>query len=211
MTRKSAQRRREKRITPEEAIRAIYIDFEGFADESPAILGILCRYTFRQVVLDPRLERAASAKDLEMTSLNAVVEELLTKCRAEDRPLVPYTQYEKLVIRQHADVDVSPVYRDARKIARRWINAFHPDADLGERSLLNHLDFIGFERPTHLGSGVQTGRLRDVIAGLEARGSHQRLTAVQKGKWTKILNHNRIDCCGMRDLVLRAASELRDQ
>lgn len=208
MTAEQAQRRQERSITPEEAIRAVYIDFEGFQDKRPSILGILQQYDFRQVVLDPRLKPAATAKGLKTSSLKVEVKRLLKECQAEDQPLVAYTQYEKCMIQEYAGIDISPSYRDAHKIAKRWLNRLYRNSDIGEHNLGNHLRFIRFQRPQHLGSGVQTGRLQSVIDGLEARGSYERLTPVQKAKWTKILNHNRIDCCGTRDLVLRASSEL---
>ena len=49
-------------ITPEEAEKAIYIDFEGFIRSPPMLLGILIEDNFEQVVLLQSLTKAAIAK-----------------------------------------------------------------------------------------------------------------------------------------------------
>ena len=49
-------------ISSTEAGRAIYIDFEGFQDKSPSLIGVLIEDKFEQIVLDPGLVSAASAK-----------------------------------------------------------------------------------------------------------------------------------------------------
>jgi hypothetical protein len=105
-------------------------------------------------------------------------------------------------------VEVGSKYRDARMIGRRWINSLHPGT-VSEWGLADLLSFIGYDVPTHLGKGNAAKRIRDVSNGLAAKhGDYSRLTPVQKAKWTKLLEYNRIDCLGMRDLVLRAASEI---
>jgi hypothetical protein len=43
---------------------------------------------------------------------------------------------------------------------------------------------------------------------LGKRGAYRALTPVVKAKWTKLLEHNEIDCRGMRALVLLATKEL---
>jgi hypothetical protein len=37
------------------------------------------------------------------------------------------------------------------------------------------------------------------------RGRYERLTPTAKGKWTKLLAHNKIDCDGLRALMLLTA------
>lgn len=199
--------RKERAITREEARRAIYVDFEGFADQPPSLLGRACESEIRQIVLDPRLRAVAAGKGLRVASLKPVVEELLEECRRDDRVIVGFTQREKQAIAEHAGLDVSPYYRDAHKVARRWVNRVHPETEISF-DLASFLDFIGYERPRHLGNGNATARLRAVLNGLEARGSFEALTPVQKGKWTKLLDYNQFDCCGTRELTLRAAAEL---
>lgn len=194
----------ERSIQPEEAIRALYIDFEGFQDQSPALIGVLRRYQFRQVVLDPDLAHPADERDLEVEPLAVAVDKLVRRCEEEDRCLVAFSQHEKRRILEYAGIDVSTWYRDARLIAKRWLNRRYPNHGI-QYKLKEFLRFVEFERKEYLGDDVAATWLRDVRAALRRHGSYSRLTATQKAKWTKLLEHNRIDCCGMRDLVLWAS------
>ncbi|MFO7893703.1 MAG: hypothetical protein R6U63_08215 [Longimicrobiales bacterium] len=111
-----------KQITPREAFRAMYIDFEGFKKGSPSLIGIACEYEFEQVVLSERLYPAAEAKGLKGASLERMGQELLGRSDDEDRLIVGYSQLERKLLRKYGQVDVQHRYRDARMIGRRWIN-----------------------------------------------------------------------------------------
>jgi hypothetical protein len=198
----------EKAISPREAVEAIYIDFEGFKDQAPSLIGILCEYDFEQIVLDPDLEEAARAKGIDVRPLSKVIHELVKRCQDEDRRVVAYSQAEKNEVLRQTGIELEPHYRDARMIGKRWANKLHPKANL-DATLKSLAEFVGWSLPPHLGTGNVTSRLRAVHQGLEARGSFEELTAVQKGKWTKLLGYNRYDCTSMRDLTVRAAAELR--
>ena len=67
----------------DEASSAIYIDFEGFTDQAPALIGILKDNVFTQVVLDDRLKSAAEAKDLRVDTGSNVLSELLSQAEKE--------------------------------------------------------------------------------------------------------------------------------
>lgn len=197
----------EKYISMEAAERAIYIDFEGFTDQSPALLGILIDDQFEQVVLDPRLQQAAVAKHLRVVSLDDIIKELMNRANEEKRYVVAYTQHEKNVVRRFADIDLTGPYRDARMIAMRWRRRPFETGNT-DRTLKNYLKAIGFVRGTYLGDRLSTTRLGEVIKMLDERKSYDDLTAVKKAKWTKLLSHNRIDCQGMKALVLHALRAL---
>lgn len=191
-----------------EAFRAIYIDFEGLKEEPPSLIGIATEYHFRQVVLSPTLKGAADAKGLRFGAIDAVAGELVQQSEDEDRRIVGYSQFERQGLEEHGLVELGTRYRDARMIGRRWINRLHPGA-VSEWRLVDLLRFIGYDVPRHLGKGNAAKRIRDVSGGLAVKqGDYSRLTGTQKGKWTKLLEYNRIDCLGMRDVVLRAASEI---
>jgi hypothetical protein len=134
---------------------------------------------------------------------------LVQQSDCEERPIIAYSQHELNLFMTYAQVDISQFYRDARMIAKRWKNIVHPDAPLKGRGLKDFLEFIGFPRPTYLGYRKSTKRLNAVIEMLHRKGSFDALTPVVKAQWTKLLEHNAIDCRGMRALVLRAAHELQ--
>jgi predicted nuclease of restriction endonuclease-like RecB superfamily len=194
-----------------EAERGIYIDCEGFAEQSPALIGILIGDNLEQVLLDQELEPIAIAKGHRMSSLTEVAMQLAQQSEREERPIIAYSQHELNLLMKYARIDISKVYRDARMIAKRWKNILHPDVPLKSRSLKDFLEFIGFTRLKYLGYRKSTKRLNAVREMLRRKGSFDALTPVVKAQWTKLLVHNAIDCRGMRALVLRAASELESR
>lgn len=198
----------EARLSQAEAERAIYIDFEGFEDHSPSLLGILIDNTLEQVVLDARLSLAAEAKNLRVATLHDSVRDLLAQSKAEGRLIVAYSQHEKNVIEKFAQTDLTGPYRDARMIAKRWRTICHTGRPIGGRGLKDFLEFINFPRGTYLGEKKSTSRLKSVGDMLARKENYQALTPVAKAKWTKLLEHNEIDCRGMCALVVLAAKEL---
>jgi hypothetical protein len=193
----------EKYLSLAAAERAIYIDFEGFTDQTPALIGILIDDQFEQVVLDPRLQQAAEVKHLRVVSLVAIIKEVVNRANSEKRQIVAYSQHEKNVVQRFADIDLTGPYRDARMIAMRWRRRPFETGNT-DRTLKNYLKAIGFVRGAYLGDRLSTTRLVEVIKMLDERTAYDKLTAVKKAKWTKLLSHNRIDCEGMKALVLYA-------
>lgn len=187
-------------ISKEEAERAIYIDFEGFEDMSPTMLGILIEESFEQVVFDEALKPAALKKNMRMNSIEAEIVNLIRTCNNENRLIVAYSQHEFNIIREYANQDISQYYRDARMIAKKWRNRLYRDS-CRCKSLKDYLSFIGFNRPSHLGERKTTSRIKSVKDMLLRRGDYDSLTPTTKAKWTKLLEHNEIDCKGMRALV----------
>ncbi len=59
-------------LTSGEADRAIYIDFEGFTDRSPDLLGIQCEETFKQVVLQRLLVSTSSSGSTSFQPIHSI-------------------------------------------------------------------------------------------------------------------------------------------
>ena len=192
-------------ISQEDAARAIYVDFEGFKDKSPCLLGILVEGAMEQVVLDRRLFAAAGATRCRQASIEAVAGELMTRCRSEGRRLVGYSQHERRVFWQHAGIDFFEEYRDARMIANRWSNKCRKGVVRVDNTLKSYLEAIGYPMPAALGTGNTTARLKAVIEMLERRLRYPDLTPGVQAKWRDLLAYNRHDCCGMKKLIIRAA------
>ena len=198
----------EARLSQAEAERAMYIDFEGFEDHSPSLLGILIDNILEQIVLDTQLSLAAEAKNLRVATVHDSVRHLLAQSKAEGRLIVAYSQHEKNVIEKFAQTDLTGPYRDARMIAKRWRTICHTGRPIRGHGLKDFLEFIGFPRGPYLGEKKSTSRLKSVGDMLARRGNYQAITPVAKAKWTKLLEHNAIDCRGMCALVVLAAKEL---
>jgi hypothetical protein len=191
----------ERDLSAAEFSRAIYIDFEGFADQSPSLVGLLCEGTFQQVVLDPRLSLAASHSGLSIQDGADWGLEVIEKLGSEGRRCVAFSSHEKNVFEKFFNQDLRPFYADARMIAKKLRRTLDYPSGEFPRDLKSYLKAIGYPRGSYLGEKQSTARIRAVVDMLEKRGSYDRLTAVVKGKWTKLLDHNKVDVLGMYALV----------
>jgi hypothetical protein len=191
-----------------EAKRAIYIDFEGFMKESPALLGVLVDNSFEQIVFDTELRDAARATALRISALSVEGARILDQGLSERRYIVAYSLLEQLQLARWANLDISGQYKNARAVAQRWRSRFHPDAAANGNGLKDYFKLIGVERGRHLGDRKSTKWIRAVRNGLRTNRTFDGLTSTQKAFWTKLLQHNRIDCEGMRTLIVRVSDEL---
>lgn len=195
-------------LSAAESERAIFVDFEGFQDQPPSLIGMLVDGSLTQVVLDPRLTAAASAKGCRVAALRDVALALKRWCQQGNRKLVGYSQHELRVFSDYADVDFRDEYRDARMIAKRWWNICRPGVPRPDHSLKTFLAAIGKPCPSYFGERKMTSRLRSVIGMLSTRRTYAALTPVVKAKWRKVLSYNEYDCRGMQALVAIASREI---
>jgi len=189
------QRTYESSLTRDEVRRAIYIDFEGFADQAPTLIGYSFDQRFIQVVFDRALESAASAKGLSVQDSQVVVARLWGRAKYERRRIVAFSQFDKNLSLDKLGVDLSPVYADARLIARKWLGRLkgrhpnwkqkHPNWET-ERGLKNFLDLIGYHRPKHLGMEKTTSRIQAVRDQLMKRRSFDKLTGGGQSEMDKV-------------------------
>ena len=203
LTPEKIQRKKEAKITAAEADNAIYIDFEGFEDREPSMIGSLIGETFEQVIFDGTLRLAAENNDLGFIPIEVYLTKIRDKAIAEDRRIVAYSSHEKTIFQQYVKLDISRQYADARLIAKVLRRDLEPDAPR-PKALKEYFELIGYNRPTYLGERRTTSRIRAVADMLSKRKSFQSLTPVVKAKWTKLLQHNKHDVVGMRALI-RAA------
>jgi hypothetical protein len=200
-------KKRHLSLSESEAARAIYVDFEGFKDKPPSLVGIRVDGQLKQVVLEPELFPAAVAKECETGSIENVAHELRARCEAEGRVLVAYSEHELRLFKQYADENFDDLYRNALVIARRWWHVFH-QGEVRPRTLKAYLKAIGEEMPASLGLGKATARLRSVAGSLGRKGKYRALTKGVKKKWWNLLAYNEHDCRGMQRLVCLAVSQL---
>jgi hypothetical protein len=195
-------------ISIADAEKAIYVDFEGFEDQPPSLLGILIDGSLTQVILDSRLTPAAAAKGCQTATIADVAATLKHWCRDGDRKLVGYSQHELQVFANYSGVDFTAEYRDARMIAKRWWNTCRRGLPRRDNGLKAFLEAIGKPYPTYFGERKTTARLRAVIDMLRKRGTYESLTPVVKSKWQKLLSYNAYDCRGMQELIAIACKEV---
>lgn len=216
MGRKSDSGRRFRRLSLDEAHRALYIDFEGGKGKPPVLLGTLHRpgrgvepYV-HQVALDPEF----AATGTIVRDFRNAIETLVLRAERKDSRIVAWTEHELDVVRTLHDADPTLVARfelrfaNARLVARRWASILHPDTKPSDGTLATWLAYISYAVPMGAAPGHVGETIRTIRPRLE-RGLA--LTPLQAERWDRLLEHNRRDCHGMRAICLLAASELERQ
>jgi hypothetical protein len=200
-----------KKIKRFQVRQGIYLDFEGFEEQKPALAGVLIDDNFQQVVLDPALKNAAEAKELRIESLDSLIDRLLAECERNSRFIIAFSIYEQDVIRRELGIDISTRYKNALRFARRWKAKYLPEVTLEKNSLDEFLQLpeVGYEVPGHLEKGQATKWLRSVLGGLEKRSEYSKLTPKQRESWDSLLEYNRHDVLGLNTLVKRASQDLK--
>jgi len=225
-------------ISPYEAQRALYVDFEGRKDEPPALLGAMyatgarfsdTRVVMSHYVVDPQLSRLGSAwtidgpyrYDVRHESLSGALNAVIRLARSKNRLIVSWSQHDLGVIVQYGNLrgmladELAARYRDGKATAKRWYRRhraptiLRPGASGRRHTLQNYLELINFAdfHPAY-GTGLTGENLRVVREAIARRGDVAALTERQRERWYDVLGHNYYDCCGLRDVVMRAAHEL---
>ena len=210
----------------------IVVDFEGFADRRPVLAGVLVGRTFTQTAftdVEPGIALAARGRRLKCTDFPAFCAALIERARREQRAIAGFSQHELTRIADGLggawpeDVE----YIDAKKRAKAWRSARHPDAaasvgperqrlrQKGERcgNLGNRLvDFVrlaGDEVPSGYDDGKVTDTLRRVLGQSDGRRRYRALTQGTREAWCRVLEHNRLDCVWARLFIRMGSSRSR--
>jgi hypothetical protein len=200
------------RLSAAEALRALYIDFEGGKDQPPVLLGVHrrgrgSRPYVQQDVVDPVFAGLAP----RYLPLRDCVENVVRRAEHGDRRIVSWSQHDLDVVRTLRDEDPELVarfearYANARAFAEYWRNRLHDRAKPEVGRLADYLDLIGYAVPPE----AEPGHVGDTIRGLRPRLERGLpMTGVQRARWDRLVEHNRFDCAGMRAVCLRATREL---
>jgi hypothetical protein len=224
-------------LTREEAMRAIYIDFEGRRDEPPVLLGSLYfegrsvpdphRLVFRHDIVDRLLWPLAGEVtidgvyryDRQAKTLPQAVHDVVRRAKHQKRPIVAWSHHEITVLEK---ADLSPYvrdlvrrwFRDGKATARRWRTAVHPDWSLSRDEsgradrLMHYVERIGYEVPSEYAGGEVGETIRRVRKALSSGKDWEALTPNQRERWRRMLHHNYFDCDGLRTVVQVSADEL---
>ena len=197
---------------------AVIIDFEGLMDEDPSMAGILYDGYFTQVCFNPKLEKAAIAKNLQFTNLHSYLDELLTECIEDQRLIIGYSQREYDVM---CDVlperieEINSVYLNA--IATKWFKnryplalkavakkkkkeKYHRDRRIGLKDILD-FDFVAYEVEPWAKGVKPAKNIRRMINALEQTGDYDSVTRRTKSAWTMMLRYNKLDVEGLHYLL----------
>jgi hypothetical protein len=212
-----AMHRRSTSLSASEAIRALYIDFEGRKDRPPVLLGCTRRSRLReaqhvwQAVTDLRFAEVARRSGIECMTLSDAVERILQRAERADRMIVAWSEHELEVVREYCPEKLERFaarFVNARAVAVRWRNRVHGGDKPESNTLADFLTLIGHEVPDAAGPG-RTGRTIALLDAVYERvGPPMRMTEGQRRRWEVVREHNRHDCVGMRRVSILAAREL---
>ena len=202
-----------KRLSTAEALRALYIDFEGQKDQPPVLLGVLRRggkgstpFVHQDVV-----DEAFSGLSAPAMSLRVAIEKVVLRAEHGDRRIVSWSQHDLKVVRTLRDVDPGLIarfesrYANALSVAKHWRNKVHGGAKPPSGRLADYLALIGYPVPDDAAPG-QVGETIRVLRHRLEQGLPP--TIAQQARWKRLVEHNRHDCAGMRRVCVRATKEL---
>jgi hypothetical protein len=200
------------RLSAADALRALYIDFEGNKDRPPVLLGVHRRGRgsspyVQQDVVDPVFDGLVP----RYFPLREAVHNVVLRAERGNRRIVAWTEHELKVVRRDCADDPDLVarfearYANAYSVAKYWRNKLHGGSRPADTTLYAWLALIGWEVPPEAEAGHVGDTLRAVRARLE-RG--QPLTTGEQRRWDRLVAHNRQDCAGMRRLCILATREL---
>jgi hypothetical protein len=211
---------RRHRLSPAEALAALYIDFEGRKDRAPILLGWAgpggrsFRSRVQQILLDQRFAPLHRPSDPAISSLSDIIETLLARAEAEDRLIVAWSEHELRQVHQHCSVEVAARFEsrfvNARKLAVRCSASRPLEQRPAGHRLVDYLALVGYPLPDEAGPG-RVGATIGLIERALARASADRpvhLTANQVRRFAQLRAHNRHDCLGMRRVCRLAAAGL---
>ena len=211
-------------ITPEEAQRALYLDFEGRGpsgggpDPLPLIAGISCEGEYTATALDISIEMIAERPDVDFLPLDHFLGELLDQATSEERRIVFWTSHEKTLFTSRgyppgdigfdvrvpakAHPELKHYFREFRSTNKKIRSA--GTAKTTNRALRTKAfgllaiiaDDIGLKKPHSYGPGFVGKWLRTMQEQnrLKSGTGYDRWSRGVKKNTTLLLKHNEHDC-----------------
>ncbi len=206
-----------KKLSPEDARRALYIDFEGNKDKPPALLGCTRRSSVQsklsvwQAITDPTFGSLATADELELLTLADAVERILQRAERKHRRIVAWSTHEHDVIRKHCPEHLERfelLFLNAKLLAERWRSKCHAGNRPSTNKLAAYFELIGYQVPERAGPGQVGDTLKSLSKSFSLGKTASDLTENQSRRWADLRDHNRHDCTGMRQICILAADEI---
>lgn len=217
-------------LTQEQALNAIYFDFEGCRDQAPSLLGFsyLCSdlsECHRQYIVESKLW-PASGRIIPHTNgkiicgkstLDQAVLQLYELATERNCLLVSWSNHDSNIIDNHVSNDlikalIKTRYVNALPTARQWLRLAHPSIQLekgygGKNKLSVYARLMGINIPDKYGSGVAASGIKQMREALAVARSFSNISKEARDAWQALLGHNKFDCKVTSDVVIRAASE----
>ena len=217
-------------LTPEQAARAIYFDFEGCKDEAPSLLGWsfvlddgseqFCQWIVEDALASATrtVPHTGGAVRCGQSTLIEAVALMVDLAEEQDRLIVSWARHDMIMIEQYVD-DSELVERararftNALPTARQWLKRAHPQLQLertrsGKHRLCRYCEIMGIRVPEKYDQDVAAKGIRVTRAAIVRYGSYAAIPQGNnaRGAWKAVLGHNRLDCRNAREVVTRPSS-----
>ena len=223
-----------KSLTPEDAKKAIYIDFEGVGKSRnaqhgprPALLGALVNNRYTGYILENQLRPITKGlkgfasmgigSRIFNPCLDAVIEELTRRAKEEKRVILYFSDHEKTAIDEHCGSEAAAAFREvsgnAKLLLQKWKNK-RPRQKMNHDNSLNGFCMLAGE-PVWIPEPPKMGARRGPAAAIHIL----RKECVETRRWSglrpahqqlarDLLKYNREDCVVTRKLAIKAANAL---
>lgn len=201
-----------RRLSEAEALRALYIDFEGEKGKPPVLLGVHRRGQGGRPYVHVHILDAAFAPPPESSlTLRASIENVVTRAEHGNRRIVSWSEHDLRVVRTLAEETPELVgrfearYANALGVAEWWRNKLYGGGKPDPGRLADYLALIDYAVP----ADAVGGDVGDVIRDIRSRRERDlEPTEGQRERWVRLVEHNRHDCVGMRRVCLQAMREI---
>lgn len=218
-------------VTPEVAKRGIYIDFEGPGKKKdgslqmPCFLGVLVAKTFSQDFFEPEFKTVLKGRNpaprppatREITTLDSCMEELIERCRDEDRKMFAFSIAEEDLLEAFCSRDLVRRIESAKLLInakinplKRWRNKLHGGKRPHPEKLKSYFDLINYKLPQELiDEPVKPAKIIHAIRAAVGKTNYwSKLKDKTKNDWVRLLLYNYHDCKGLQRLTIKAANGL---
>ena len=201
----------------------IFLDFEGFTNKKPSLVGYQIDDNFKQIILDEDFIQISKETDIEFMKFEEFCDWIISKSNELKQPIVAWSITELNFLKEFEDdINYCNLLKKTKGIIKEGHDLFdaHQDMDaywrgqkrtrtgginlanrpwLKERwDLITILKLLNYPHlDSSYGKKRVTARLTAIKNGLDAKGSYKKLTKVQKSKWTNLRKHNKVDVDGM--------------
>jgi len=195
------------KLSAEEAINAIYIDYEGNIKLPPTLIGWYVGGVYKASILEPFFETCENrykAKGIFIEDHAQLALRLIQQAEDENRLIVSWSEHDYLLMSKvliPKDFErLKFFYRNAIRTARPWYRKKY--GPLPEKASLDFFeDLLGFQVPERFGLGL-VGKALGLIRGQIQEGrSYAELTNAAREGWTTVVRHNKLDLEGMAHVL----------
>ena len=194
----------------------IYIDFEGFIEKPPSIVGELKNNNFKVYVFSETLQGIPDhmCEKCEINifhmDLRTYLDNLIYECKANKKKIVAFSTRELDVFKECNINEIEKYYINAHKEIKKWFkeNKLQRPRPFSLDNLMSY-----WEYPTkEFGNRQTTQRIRSTEQQLVVkRNDFSKITKTVKIKWSKVLHYNRQDVEGLQFVFEKFLNNTKQQ